>query len=198
MVKDHCHLTGKFRRLAHNICNLNTRKAHSSFIPILFHNFSGYDSYLVKMAVEKGIEIKDIVGKSSEKYKSGKKGCLQFWDSYRLLDASLDKLSTALTYFPSVDANRMEYEQFKKKLAYPYEKGKTIESFFELLKLGREDYFSTLTKSYPDFEEMIRTQATVAKNQLTNLKELTRLHLKNDVLLQTDSFRDYIVTCKPA
>ena len=47
IVKDHCHLTGRFRRLVHNICNLNTRKAHTSFVQILFHNFSGYDCHLI-------------------------------------------------------------------------------------------------------------------------------------------------------
>ena len=39
VVKDHFHLTGKFRGLAHNICNLNTRKAHTSFVPIFFTTF---------------------------------------------------------------------------------------------------------------------------------------------------------------
>ena len=47
VVEDHCHLTGRFRGLAHNNCNLNTRKAHKSFAPILFYNFSGYDCHLI-------------------------------------------------------------------------------------------------------------------------------------------------------
>ena len=60
IVKDHCHLTGRFRGLAHNSCNLNTRKAYTSFVPILFHNFSGYDCHLffeklINMATEKNI-----------------------------------------------------------------------------------------------------------------------------------------------
>ena len=47
VVKDHCHLTGKFRGLAHSNCNLNTRKAHTSFVPILFHNFPRYQDMIV-------------------------------------------------------------------------------------------------------------------------------------------------------
>ena len=47
VVRDHCHLTGRFRGLAHNNCDLNTRKARTSFVPILFHNFSGYDCHLI-------------------------------------------------------------------------------------------------------------------------------------------------------
>ena len=79
--------------------------------------------------------------------------------SDRFLEASLNKLSTTLKCFPSLDANGMEDDLFKRKLAYPYEKGKSIESFYKPLKLGREDYFSTLKQSYPDFCELIRTQA---------------------------------------
>ena len=164
IVKDHCYLTGRFRGLAHNSCNLNTRKAHTSFVPILFHNFSGYDCHLifeklVNMATAKNIKIneKDIIAKSSENYISVKIGCLKFLDSYKFLYASLDKLSLTLTSFPSLDKNDMEDDLFKRKLAYPYEKCKTIESFYKPLKLCREDYFSTLKQSYPGFEEIIRT-----------------------------------------
>ena len=205
IVRDHCHLTGRFRGLAHNNCNLNTRKAHTSFVPILFHNFSGYDCHLIfekliNMATEKNIKINenDIIAKSSENYISVKIGCLKFLDSYRFLDASLDKLSMTLSSFPSLDANGMEDDLFKRKLAYPYEKGKNIESYYKSLKLGREDYFSTLKQSYPDFEEIIRPQAIIVKNKITNLKELTLLYLKNDVLLLTDIFQNYIDTCKKA
>ena len=114
------------------------------------------------------------------------------------MDASLDKLSTTLTSFQSLDSNGMEDDLFKRKLAYPYEKGKNIESFYKTLKLGREYYFSTLKQSYPDFGEIMRTQAIIVKNKITNIKELTMLYLKNDVLLLTDILQNYIDTCKEA
>ena len=117
---------------------------------------------------------------------------------YRFLDVSLDKLSTILKCFPSLDANGMEDDLSKRKLAYPFEKGKTIESCYKPLKLGRQDYFSTLKQSYPDFEEIIRTQPFILKNKITSLKELTMLYLKNDVLLLTDISQNFIDTCKKA
>ena len=203
VVKDHCHLTGKVRGLAHNNCNLNTRKAYTSIVPLLFQTFSGSDCHLIfqkliNMAIEKSIQINenDIIAKSSDNYISVKIGRLNFLDSYRFFDASLDKLSLTLSSFPSLDENDMEDDLFKRKLAYPYEKGKIVESYYKPLKLGREDYFSSLKESYLDFEEIIRTQAFVIKKNITNLKELTMLYLKNDVLLLTDIFQIYTDTCK--
>ena len=127
IVKDHCHLTGRCRGLAHNNCNPKTRKTHTSFVPLLFHNFSGYDCHLIfgkliNIATEKNININenDIIAKSSENYISVKIGCLKFFDTYRFLDAYLYKLSLTLTSFTSVDENGMQNDLFKRKLAYPY------------------------------------------------------------------------------
>ena len=46
-VRDHCHITGKFRGAAHIACNLsyfriNPRK---TIIPVVFHNLRGYDAH---------------------------------------------------------------------------------------------------------------------------------------------------------
>ena len=43
-VSDHCHLSGKFRGAAHEVCNLKYKV--SKFFPFVFHNVSGYDSRL--------------------------------------------------------------------------------------------------------------------------------------------------------
>ena len=41
-VRDHCHLSGKFRGAAHEICNLKYKVPN--FFSVVFHNLSGYDS----------------------------------------------------------------------------------------------------------------------------------------------------------
>ena len=43
-VRDHYHYPGKFRGAAHNGCNLKYKKP--KFIPVVFHNLSGYDGHL--------------------------------------------------------------------------------------------------------------------------------------------------------
>ena len=45
-VKDHCHITGRYRGAAHNACNLKMRiKPKTDQIPIVFHNLRGYDAH---------------------------------------------------------------------------------------------------------------------------------------------------------
>ena len=64
--------------------------------------------------------------------------------------------------------------------------------------MGKEDYLSTLKKSYPDFEETTRVPAIVVKNSIANLKAISMLYLKNDVLSLTDIFQNFIDTCREA
>ena len=44
-VRDHCHISRKYRGAAHWSCIINLKI--SKKIPVLFHNLKGYDSYLI-------------------------------------------------------------------------------------------------------------------------------------------------------
>ena len=44
-VRDHCHITGKYRDSAHRDCNINLKLNHK--IPIVFHNLKNYDFHLI-------------------------------------------------------------------------------------------------------------------------------------------------------
>ena len=94
-VRDHCHLTGKYRGPAHNTCNINVKQKDSNFIPSAFHNFSNYDCHmffkrLVDLKKNK-VELR-IIPKTNEEDISVTYGCIRFIDSYRFLSESSDKL----------------------------------------------------------------------------------------------------------
>ena len=194
-VRDHDHLTGKYRGAAHNRCNLNCKKKASSFIPIIFHNFSGNDCHLIfeellTQAYKMGCEPK-IIPKSMENYVSVEVGCLRFLDSYRFLNSGLDKLVKSINTFPIMDENGLDDELFKKKLAYPYEY-LNLSNIQEPINLSPEDFWSTLKQTTPSLEEINRTQEIIKKYDLKNGQELTELYLKMDVLQLADVMENFV------
>ena len=207
-VRDHDHLTGKYRGAAHNICNINCKQKSSSFVPIFFHNFSGYDCHLIfEELLTEAYTIGQqscnqnynptIIPKSLENYVSVQIGCLRFLDSYRFLSSSLDKLVKSLDNFPIMKLEGMSDDLFKKKLAYPYEylnldTQSASGNFHEPLNLTKEDYWSTLTQSYPSDDDIKRTQELIDKNKIKNGRELTMLYLKMDVLQLADVFENFV------
>ena len=50
-VRDHCHVTGKYRGAAHWSFNFNTKL--SKEVPVIFHNLRGYDSHLIIKEISK-------------------------------------------------------------------------------------------------------------------------------------------------
>ena len=50
-VRNHCHITGKFRGAAHRSCNINLRL--SKKVPLTFHNLRGYGSHLILCELNK-------------------------------------------------------------------------------------------------------------------------------------------------
>ena len=74
-VRDHCHVTGKFRGAAHGSCNLNFQLTKK--VPAIFHNLRGYDSHLIFNELDK-FDAKSKV--------------IVFIGSMQFMNSSLDKL----------------------------------------------------------------------------------------------------------
>ena len=112
-VRDHDHLTGEYRGAAHSNCNLNYKVPR--FIPIYFHNFSGYDAHLFVREFGEDYDNIKLIPNNEEKYisfskivkyDSGLKNSkgetvhynieLRFLDSYKFLSSSLSTLAKNL------------------------------------------------------------------------------------------------------
>ena len=116
-VRDHDHLTGKYRGPAHSKCNLSLRiDPYRTPVPILFHNLKNYDAHHLISAIrrteektttctnkygqaigkDKPVTVTDgriaAIVQNMEKLISFSWGQFRFVDSYAFLSSSLDKL----------------------------------------------------------------------------------------------------------
>ena len=73
-MRDHCHITGKYRGSAHQNCNLKLRiSAQKIKIPVIFHNLKGYDSHFIIQKIGELINQGDpisikVIPCNAEKY----------------------------------------------------------------------------------------------------------------------------------
>ena len=65
-VRDHDLLTGKFRGAAHSQCNLQYQLP--KFVPVIFHNLSGYDSHFFIKPLVKSKGNINCIPNNEEKY----------------------------------------------------------------------------------------------------------------------------------
>ena len=91
IVRDHCHITGKYRSSAHRDCNINLKLNHR--IPVMFHNLENYDSHLIIQELGKFNLKINVIQNGLEKYMSfTTNNKLSFIDSLQFLSSSLDSL----------------------------------------------------------------------------------------------------------
>ena len=65
-VRDHCHVTGKFRGAAHWSCTISFQLTKK--VPVIFHNLGGYNSHLIFTELNK-FDVKiSVIPNGSEKY----------------------------------------------------------------------------------------------------------------------------------
>ena len=103
-VRDHCHITGKYRRAAHWKCNINLKV--SKKLVVIFHNLKGCDSHLIFKELSKFGEYSafnsktDVIPNGLEKYMSFTlNNNIIFIDSMLFMNSSLNKLTKILNYF---------------------------------------------------------------------------------------------------
>ena len=90
-VRDHCHITGKYRGSAHSNCNINVKLNHK--IPVVFHNLKSYDSHLIMQELGKFNLKINVLPNGLETYMSFIiNNKLSFIDSFQFLTSSFDSL----------------------------------------------------------------------------------------------------------
>ena len=192
-VRDHCHLSGKFRGAAHSRCNLNYK--FQNFIPVVFHNFRGYDCHLLLQAIGK---IKDrkirCIPNNSEKFTSVTLGTLRFIDSLLFLNTSIEKLVSNL------DPNQMKLTNsffgekaplMLRKGVYPYEYMDSFSKFHEEKLPPLNAFYSTLTHQNISENDYAHAHNVWKSFNLKTLGEYHDTYLCSDVLLLADIFENF-------
>ena len=167
-VRDYCHYAGRDRGPAHTKCNLQYKIP--SYIPVMFHNLSGYDAHLFikELAASSTDGPKmGVISKNKEDYISfsikvevdkyiDKNGIekskeieLRFIDSFKFMSSSLDSLINNLArgggkFFGFEEYNENQYKLLIQKGIYPYEYRTNWDKFKETKLPPREAFYSKL------------------------------------------------------
>ena len=210
-VRDHCHITGKYRGSAHKDCNLNFQI--SDKIPVIFHNLRGYDSHFIMQ------EIGEIVKKNTYTNKKGEKcqmninaipnnmekymafmlgNHLTFIDSFQFMSSSLEKLVSNLPKeslkYTSKKFKGEKLDLMAQKGVYPYDYMDSFDKFDEKLPT-KEDFYSILNNQHISDDEYKHAQNVWSTFSLKNMGEYHNLYLKSDILLLADVFENFRKTC---
>ena len=213
-VRDHCHITGKYRGSAHQDCNLKLRiKPEEIKIPIIFHNLRGYDSHFImqeigaivkkntyknKKGEEKQMNI-NAIPNNMEKYMAFMLGNhLVFLDSFQFMSSGLEKLVSNLPKkslkYTSQKFKGKKLDLMARKGVYPYDYMDSFDKFNEKLPT-KEEFYSVLNNEHISDEDYKNAHNVWNTFSLKNISEYHDLYLKSDVLLLADVFENFRKTC---
>ena len=214
-IRDHCHITGKFRGSAQQECNLKLRiKPENLKIPIIFHNLRGYDSHFIMQQIgekankhgyanKKG-EKQDLninaIPNNIEKYMAFMLGNhLTFIDSFQFMSSSLDKLVSNLPkdalIYTSKAFKGKRLDLMSQKGVYPYDYMDSFEKFNEKKLPTKDQFYSILNNQHITADEYNHAKEVWNTFMIRTLGDYHDLYLVSDVLLLTDVFENFRKTC---
>ena len=177
-VRDHCHITGKFRGAAHFSCNANFKITKR--VPVVFHNLKGYDGHLIMKELS-NFDVKvDVIPCGLEKYMVFiVNRWLVFIDSMQFMNDSLDILVKNLVdedfkCFSEVFSGE-RLQLVKQKGVYPYEYVDSFKKFSECELPSRESFSSSLKDEGITDEEYLRALKVWDVFGMKNCKGIARL-----------------------
>ena len=213
-VRDHCHITGKFRGSAHQECNLKLRIPENIKIPVIFHNLRGYDSHFLMQEIGaivkkhtfknyKGREMEmqiNAIPNNMEKYMAFMLGDhLVFLDSFQFMSSSLDKLVSNLPKedlkYTSQAFKGRRLELMMRKGVYPYDFMDSFEKFNQKELPTKEDFYSILNDQHISDEDYQHAKKVWNVFKCKNMGQYHDLYLGSDVLLLADVFESFRRTC---
>ena len=210
-VRDHCHITGKFRSaLCHN-CNSKLRLTRRT-LPVVFHNFKCYDAHqIIKHGLGKFKHWElEVIPQSKEKFmslrakvpvdktKEGKNVyfTIVFIDSFQFMSASLANLVNNLDSLPYADVLKRQYpylscEVIRRKGVFPYSYFDSLEKLETTSLPPREAFRNDLTGEECDEDEYKFAQRAWQEFGCQKFDDYLKSYLFLDVLLLACVFEKF-------
>ena len=218
-VRDHCHLTGRFRGAAHSTCNyqLSTRKN----IPVFFHNLRNYDGHHIMKHLPKWRELDpqgiEVIAKSLEKYTAVK--CkiyasdykIQFKDSLNFLNGSLDKLSKQIKnkagdktkhfqstykFFKELQGKHKsireeDFELLLQKGIFPYCYMDDLSKLDEANLPPKDKFYDELSEAHITEDQYAHAMAVWKVFHCESMLDFQNLYMRLDVCLLADIYESF-------
>ena len=209
-VRDHCHITGKFRGSAHKL----RIKPEDTKIPVIFHNLPGYDSHFIMQQIgeiakkhgytnkkgEKQDLIINAIPNNMEKYMAFMLGNhLTFINSFQFMSSSLNKLVSNLPkddlIYTSEAFKGKKLNLMSQKGVYPYDFMDSLGKFNQTELPTKDQFYGILNDQHITDDEYDHAKRVWKIFNIKTMGEYHDLYLVSDVLLRTDVFENFRKTC---
>ena len=210
-VRDHCHITGRFRSALCSKCNFRLCLKRNT-LPVIFHNLKNYDSHLI---IKHGIDkFKDwqlsVIPQTSEKFmnihakvpvgktKTGKTIFfnLMFLDSFQFMSSSLASLAQNLESLPITEKMKENFpsintETIRRKGVFPYSYFSSLETLHELSLPSRFAFKNDLTGEECSEEDYSHAQRAWREFKCKDFRDYMLRYLELDIRILTDVFEEF-------
>lgn len=202
-VRDHCHLSGKYRFALCSRCNLTFAKTKPRIV-VLLHGLCNYDSHFI---INELHQVSDkylkVIPRTGEKYLSFSVGEVIFKDSFQFLSESLATLASnlqqkGLDSFANV--NRYVPDEKWRKLmmqkgVFPYTYITDLNVLKQTSLPAKEYFFNDLIEENISEESYQFAQQVWDSFQCQTLKDYLHIYLLADLLLLADVFENFRSNC---
>lgn len=183
-------------------CNLEYKTTYK--MPVICHNFSGYDGKFIIQYLKKfqkaGMQV-NVLAKSTEKFLSIRVGPLDFKDSMSFISGSLDAASTILKedqykFTRQLFPNPEHFALMKHKIPFPYNSFKNNESATRLpALLPKNAFYNNIKKTHISDDQYSKLGDIVRTFNLNSLLDLAKHYVKSDVILLADIMTQLRIIC---
>ncbi|XP_046399469.1 uncharacterized protein LOC124165964 [Ischnura elegans] len=198
-VKDHDHLTGRYRGPAHKLCNLKYKMP--DFLPIFIHNLSAYDGHFIVRELAYDEREIFVIPSTEEKYisfakKIEKKFKIRFVDTFRFMSASLATLVSNLRKFKFTNEIFGDLAHIiTRKGVYPYDYTNCVERLDDCFLPSKEKFYNRLTDECISDDDYTHALNVWSSFKCKTLGDYSDVYLKSDVTLLADVFENFRNIC---